>query len=139
MKTRLADLSDFHSARRGMSLNESFVMSMVAARRGSIQPPKSSLSIIVVPVEANHGRWLINCPFCRGAEPADPNDPRFFCLSCGNVKALGEWLQVRWPLAKEKIEAVLLARPEEHQNWKEGETVDDLQAENIKNDLPEEA
>lgn len=140
MRTHIATLADYHKTRRGSSKNESFVANVIVSRRGSLLPPvRGSLSDTELPVEVNHGRWIVNCPFCPGAELADPDDPRFFCLSCGNADANHEWLRVRWPVDKEVIEAVLLARPkDETQNWKEGEPVDKLQAENESRGLREE-
>lgn len=131
-------LADFHKTRRG-SLTESFVAAVYTARRGSLHIPKrGSLSIIEVPAVVEQGRWLVRCPFCPGAELADPEDPRFYCLSCANEKVGHEWLKVRWPLPKEAIERALLVRPEVNQNWREGETVAQLAAENVAFGLPQE-
>jgi hypothetical protein len=85
----------------------------------------------------NHGRWLVHCPDaeCRGAELVDPDDPFFFCLSCGNAARGGTTIVVIFPTSRLKIEAALNVRRIEHQNWLPGETVDALEAENREHGL----
>jgi hypothetical protein len=88
-------------------------------------------------VRANHGRWIVDCPFCLGAQLASPTDRRFLCADCGNVNISGKWLRVVWPANPEAIEAVLLARPLENRNWDSGESIADLRRENAEHDIPE--
>lgn len=72
----------------------------------------------------NYGRWLADCPECRG----DLNGAEFVtegedmtCASCGAVS------KVVWPDNIEEIEAVLNKRPRPaNRNWEPGETVDML-------------
>lgn len=85
---------------------------------------------IAVEVYANHGRWVVECPDCRGAQLASPSDRRFMCNCCGNVAVGGDWRPVVWPKAREVIEDLLSARPAENQNWRPGETRKQLHAEN---------
>ena len=69
---------------------------------------------------------------------ADPNDPRFYCLSCANEAVDHEWLPVRWPTDKDEIEVELLKRPDEAtQSWIEGQTTQNLQDENKAKGLEE--
>jgi hypothetical protein len=70
----------------------------------------------------NHGRWLADCPVCRGAELVTEGEP-FLCGSCG---ALGK---VTWPKDTTKIETLLEVRPRDNQNW-DFEPVKVLDAEN---------
>lgn len=85
---------------------------------------------IAVSVYANHGRWIVECPECAGAQIASANDPRFMCTVCANVATEGMWRPVIWPDEAVAIDQVLTARPDvATQNWTPGETVDDLLAE----------
>ena len=91
----------------------------------------------------NHGRWVADCPSpaCTGAELVDPQDPRFYCLSCYNAAFGGKWLRVRFPPERERqaIERALLARARErNRNWYPGETVEQLEEEHRRYRLAEE-
>jgi hypothetical protein len=81
-------------------------------------------------VRVNHGRWVIDCPDCGGAQLACRTDPRFFCTDCGNAAVGGAWRPVRWPADAAGVEAALGARPLGLQNWTEDEPVGLLRAEN---------
>lgn len=87
---------------------------------------------VAVQVYVNHGRWIVECPDCRGAQLASPTDRRFMCSDCGNVDAGGAWRPVIWPSDKQAatIEELLALRPVENQNWRPGETARQLHAEN---------
>lgn len=81
--------------------------------------------------EINHGRWIVRCPFCPGAEEADPEEPIFYCLSCGNADNYGQVMTVEFPANREEIEQALLARPDMgNRNWTAGEELADLAREN---------
>ena len=80
----------------------------------------------------NHGRWLVDCPDCLGAELLDASD-LFMCRSCWNVKHDHKYLRVNRVKDQGKIEAVLLERPfVENRNWTD-ETLRKLKAENKSN------
>ena len=84
-----------------------------------------------VKAEVNHGRWLVRCPSCSGAEEADPGEPIFYCLSCGNADSAGHIMMVMFPDDRAEIEAALLARPDiGTRNWAPGESLQDLAKEN---------
>jgi hypothetical protein len=84
-----------------------------------------------VDAEINHGRWLIRCPHCAGAEEADPKEPIFYCLSCGNADVGGHIMLAVFPLGVAAIEKTLLMRPMENRNWDPKESLQDLEAENL--------
>lgn len=87
--------------------------------------------IAPVNAEVNHGRWIVRCPFCTGAELADAAEPLFVCLSCGNASIGGDFVPVRFPRDRFEIESTLLERPdEETRNWLPSETVRKLRDEN---------
>jgi hypothetical protein len=91
----------------------------------------------------NHGRWVADCPSpaCTGAELVDPDEPRFYCLSCYNAAFGGLWLPVRFPPERERqaIERALLARPRaRNRNWYPGETVAQLEEEHRRYQAAEE-
>lgn len=87
----------------------------------------------------NHGRWCVDCPHgCGSAQYASRKDRRFFCVDCDNAGD-PRWIPVDWPSDLEigAIEAALLARPDvTSRNWKPGETIEQLVAENAEHDLP---
>lgn len=78
---------------------------------------------------ANHGRWVWDCP-CGCAQVCSAVDPRAFCVGCFNG---GDgWWPVVWPARVDDIAELLGRRPdEEARNWKPGETLEQLQAENL--------
>jgi len=83
---------------------------------------------------ANEGRWIVSCPVprCGGAQLASLTDPRFLCVTCGNVANGGAWLPVTFPKALPDIEAALTARANPvQQNWLPGESVAVLLTENV--------
>ena len=57
------------------------------------------------------GRWLADCPDCNGAEYVDPDEPVFFCLSCGNEDNNHQARPVVFPEDKKDIESDLLKQP----------------------------
>ena len=81
----------------------------------------------------NHGRWCVDCPYgCGSAQYASHSDRRFFCVDCAN-RGDPRWVPVAWPSELEltTIEAVLSVRPDPTtQNWRPGEAIDELTAEN---------
>ena len=77
----------------------------------------------------NEARWVADCP-CGGSElVAEKED--MLCGSCGTVAP------VKFPSKKktEDIERLLNLRPPANQNWYPHETVDELLAQNIENDI----
>lgn len=79
----------------------------------------------------NQGRWIVDCPFCNGAEFAWEEN-LFICESCWN-KAVGyQYIIVKLPTKRkrESIENLLANRPLTNQNW-EGETLEQLKQENL--------
>jgi len=63
-----------------------------------------------VQARVEHGRWGEHCE-CGGAEYVDPDDPVFYCFSCGNASAGGKLRPVQFPSNVEEIELILLERP----------------------------
>jgi len=78
-------------------------------------------------VELNHGRWVVECPDCHGAQLACFDDHRFMCNECGNVAVGNLWRAIEWPANRAAIEDAVIGRPEANQNWLPVETVADLQ------------
>lgn len=102
------------------------------AERPLLEALLAPLGPASVAVEAyvNHGRWVVECPDCAGAQLASLSDPRFMCNCCGNAGVGGAWRPVIWPKARQGIEDLLEVRPPENQNWRPGETAKQLRAEN---------
>lgn len=77
----------------------------------------------------NSGRWIVDCPFCEGAELWNPETDIFFCCSCRNADAEGAYLRVQIPDAaiRSMVEEHLVReRPLKARHWEPGETLDDL-------------
>lgn len=79
---------------------------------------------------ANHGRWIAECPDCRGAQLTAPEDPRFMCVECGNASVGGRWRPVIWPKDHAAIGALLDERPRHLANALPGETLSQIRKEN---------
>ena len=58
------------------------------------------------------GRWLAICE-CGGAETVTPEDPVFYCMSCGNTPTDGKLRRVKFPPPGQlkQIEDLLMERP----------------------------
>lgn len=123
----------------------------IAQRRGQASSPLPSQPVaiplghdrgtVVVP-RVDHGRWVVDCPFCPSAQYAAWSDPRFWCPTCEMAENGGRWVSVEWPpeAMVERVEAILEARPEPRsRNWRTGESVAALRSENRAHGLPEEA
>jgi hypothetical protein len=82
-----------------------------------------------IPVVANEGRWVVECPDCGGAQLACGTDRRFMCNECGNVAVEGMWRRVTWPADADEIAVELDQRPEVNRHWVPGESLEDLRDE----------
>lgn len=84
-------------------------------------------------VRVNHGRWLVDCPWCNGAQVASITDRRFVCADCFNAPVQGHPLRTAWPSdeLRAEIEAEMQLRSDPARNWMPGETMDDLITERI--------
>lgn len=99
--------------------------------------PAAGINTDVVAVaRVNHSSWIVDCPFCGGAEFASFDRPTFFCCCCRNAQTDYQPIPVTLPAAnvRDQIEALLLKRPNpDTRNWTVDETADALQAENVAN------
>jgi len=76
----------------------------------------------------NHGRWVVKCE-CGGAEKAW-NEGYFMCQSCFNTFHGHKYRLSIFPEHRGQIEKLLIDRPLVNRNWKVGETLGQLLAEN---------
>ncbi len=85
----------------------------------------------------NWGRWVVDCPWCKSAQLASWEDPRFFCVECGNAPVDGMYIKVQWPSEEDvhSIEIILGKRIPNHRHWTSAESVHDLVIENMKHDI----
>lgn len=75
---------------------------------GLNEPPRKEIEPVMARIW--QGQWIADCE-CRGASFVDPDEPIFFCFSCGN-RAQGGWVRsVIFPEQREAIEALVLERP----------------------------
>lgn len=83
------------------------------------------------------GAWRVRCPFCNGAQFANPEtQTRFMCCDCANGGADHAWIGVEWPDDLEEIESALLLRPSpDNMNWLPHESAEHLHAENVDHGL----
>jgi hypothetical protein len=89
---KIKTAADVHKAPLGQ-----FIAGVIQMRRLNIKPPTETAEGMVLRAEIDHGRLIICCPFCLGAEMADLDTPKFFCLSCYNQQADGKWIKVTFP------------------------------------------
>lgn len=96
------------------------------ATRGQARRPTSAVAYV------NHGRWVADCPTagCGGAMLVLKGG-EFLCGTCFNAEIGGEYRPIVWPDDAGEIESLLVVRPlPVHMNWRPGETLADLAAEN---------
>lgn len=101
------------------------------ARRRFDQSKDIMPSVILSPV-INWGRWVVECPFCSGAELYWDNEPSYFlCGSCLN-NGTKQAIQVSPRKDRKAIEDALKNRTIAYQNWSgESESVRKLLEENV--------
>jgi hypothetical protein len=78
--------------------------------------PARTTNDLVVKPRIDHDRWIVDCPYCPGAEMAMD---KFFCTSClntgiyphgpteytGEVPVVGtRWIKVEWPSGAERYQ-----------------------------------
>lgn len=88
-----------------------------------------------------YGRWLVDCPVCRGANDVDPAEAVYLCSSCywpGIFRpdriVPAHFAAVEFPGERAEIERLLLKRPYiRNRNWNPGETIADLVLQNLEN------
>ena len=77
----------------------------------------------------NHGRWLVSCDKCKGAEYAW-EEGMFMCRSCWNAGHGHQYRKAEFPEDRQKIEKILEKRALPNRNWSHGETLAFLRQEN---------
>ena len=101
---------------------------VIPAMAKRLLPQSGVLNGPPLKARVNVGRWVVDCE-CNGAELAF-DEGVFMCQSCFNAKHGHKYRQVIFPKNRPAIERVLLQRPEPNRNWRPGETVGQLTAEN---------
>lgn len=119
----------------GMAIDEwrAGPLMQMAAQRNFVVPPTSDVADVEpLPAFVNAGRWSVLCPDCGGSEYAWKGRGVMMCASCWNGMTGHQWRPVVFPENVGLIEAILAHRPMlQTQNWLPGETLDQLQAENL--------
>lgn len=78
----------------------------------------------------NGGKWVVLCD-CGDAPMASPAWDIARCFNCGAI-----YRSLAWPAEREAIEAALLDRPQAiTRSWLAGESLADLQAQNVEHGL----
>ncbi len=92
--------------------------------------PEQGYDITSPPLQAyvNHGRWVVKCE-CGGAEKAW-EEGWFMCQSCFNSRHKHQYRRSVFPKSREAIEKLLALRPLINRNWRPGESLAQLKAEN---------
>ena len=83
-------------------------------------------------VRVEHARWIVDCPNCGSAEFYF-EDKLFFCSLCQNSDVEGKTRKVKMPKTRKDIEVMLGKRKIMNRHWREPETVEGLEKENILN------
>ena len=127
---------------RGWTI-EDFIARHDHVARDEPTPPKRGLTDSAVAyAEINHGRWIIECPFCPSAQLATMQEGEtFFCVVCRNAEVNNGLVPVVHPSAKQLqgIEKELVRRRDAAtRNWRPGENVASLRAENKRMGVEEE-
>lgn len=91
--------------------------------------PTKTADVDVYP-RCEQGRWLVDCPFCSGAQFASKTDPRFFCIGCLCEQVGAKWLRVVWPDGLGEIEEALRVRETKDVYYLPGETAADIHEQN---------
>ena len=97
--------------------------------------------MIKLKARLNWGRWIADCPNCRGAEIVKPGE-EFICYSCypnaltNKKKALKRY-EVVFPKIKLEIDKIMSKRDMQNRNWYPGETLKELRKENADNGVKE--
>jgi len=86
-----------------MKSREPIVKTVIGGWNGEVARKRPIYAIV------NTGRWIAECE-CGGAEIVEPDDPIFFCFSCGNSCVKGAVRPVVFPENREEIEHLLLKR-----------------------------
>lgn len=117
------------------------VLQRKAAHVGVTLPPLDDVATEPVAMARVHNNmWIVDCPWCSNAEFAFLNTPLFMCENCWNQTVGGKWIAVKFPPDVKEIDAALEARPvPNNRNWNLGESVSDLETENVEHGLPERA
>jgi len=116
------------------SLAEWALATFWPAAGGPVRMPTGTHKGMTLSPRLDHGRWVVDCPFCTGAALASYTDPRFYCCDCLHVgtDAEGRWVRVDWPRATtiRAVEEAVASRPEPRRNWWPDETIQHLRDEN---------
>lgn len=98
-------------------------------------PTAATANTVTAIARVEHGRWIADCPLCdAGAELVNTAISTIFCCECRNTQVAHALVPVTMPADREQIEQLLLARPDErNRNWRPGETIEQLAAENTLN------
>lgn len=75
----------------------------LATRRGF--RPRVGTQTVTARIDA--GRWVADCPYCRGAEVVSRTGKVFFCLSCGMAADGGRVRIVVFPVDVATVEATV--------------------------------
>ena len=113
--------------------NKGFVEGLVKQRWGADTVINWSTEG-AVQAEINRSNWVVRCSLCNGAQVIEPGEP-FFCVDCLMTLNNRQAMAIVMPEDRAKIEAILVKRPPDNRNWLIGETVIDLELENIEHGI----
>lgn len=95
-------------------------------------PDAPSLLAPLAVAYVNYARWVADCPTlgCGGAMAIHPRSG-FMCATCLNVETGMKYRLIDWPVLRGAIEEALSLRLlPDNCNWRPGETIEQLYAEN---------
>lgn len=139
--------------RDGTETYQDWIKQLSSRMRMQLDTPFTGImrNKFTVQARVDFGRWIADCPDCGGAEIVEPDEPLFYCFSCGNKSINGDARRVIFPKnmielegilsirpvddrkGKNKIEAALMAKPLVpglSRSWNPDETAEDLKKQN---------
>lgn len=110
-----------YTGRRGATRQDFYEKKIAADGIGRVPPWSKPLSEIKDHAPAlkpwiQHNRWVATCE-CGGQEVVDPDDPGFFCWSCGNATNKGFPRRVEFDDRAFDAAQVLIQRDPRHRIW----------------------
>jgi len=88
----------------------------------------------ILKARINYSRYIADCPNCSNAEFVF-EDKLFLCSVCHNGDIQGKVRRIELPTKRVEIENILVKRKIRNRNWATGETIKQLEQENISNGL----
>lgn len=125
MRDVILTLEEYH-ARRDMPVDRTWLAAKSPGVGFDRTPPSGAVAGVTILARVEFGRWIVDCPWCGGAELGSHADHLFFCCGCRNKTVGHAYARVEFPKHRVGLERVLLDLPENARHWRPGQTVGDV-------------